>query len=98
MQIEDRTVNSPKAHYAENGVVVSITPENGTDFSLEELEMIVGGIISVHSMPNGRAIVVNDAAEALKLPYNASATEEWHNARMEGNILGNAITCSRKYL
>lgn len=51
-----------------------ITPANGTNFTLEEMQGIVGGYIQIINIGNGNVMVINEEGKLLNLPKNAHAT------------------------
>ena len=72
--------NAPKEH---------TTPKNGTDFSLEELQSIVGGYIEIVHLDDDEFImVVNEEGRLLGLPSNRDASSiAWQP------IVGTALLC-----
>lgn len=64
--------------YYANGEIKEVTPKNGTDFQLEELQEIVGGyiwVIGLQEDTEQRIIVVNDEGKLKGLQMNEKATE-----------------------
>lgn len=43
-----------------DGTIVEVTPQNGTDFQLEELQKIVGGYIEVLRLTDNEIMVANE--------------------------------------
>jgi hypothetical protein len=71
-----------------NGDTTYVDPKNGTDFSLEELQSIVGGDIEILNIPDygeihDRIFVINEEGKLNGLEYNEYATVM---ARMNGTI------------
>ena len=62
-----------------SGEVTEVKPANGTDFSLEELQTMVGGWIETFWVDNKRWIV-NEEGLLLDLPQNIKATETLEDA------------------
>ena len=62
------------------GEVIETKPNNGTDFSLEELQGIVSGYVEVIYLQDGRLILCDEDGRAKNKPYNHKATEEMHKA------------------
>lgn len=61
--------------YHTNGKVTMVEPKNGTDFSLEELQAIVGGYIEIlHTNDDNKIIVVNEEGKVNDLEVNRNAT------------------------
>ncbi|MBQ0161100.1 MAG: DUF3846 domain-containing protein [Bacteroidales bacterium] len=56
--------------YKANGEAFSVHPKNGTDFELEELQEMVGGLIEIVHLPKGMIAVVNEEGMILELPLN----------------------------
>lgn len=58
--------------------VTEVSPKNGTDFSLEELQGFVGGYIEIvyplTGAPKGSILVVNEEGKLIGLPVNGIAT------------------------
>lgn len=72
------------------GKVIEVTPKNGTDFSLEELQYIVGGIIEIVSTGAG-LMVLNEYGKLLGLDINQRATEIYGRRDI---IVGDVLVCS----
>lgn len=51
-----------------------VTPANGTNFSLEELQAIVGGYIELVQLPQDMEMYCNEEGKLKGLPYNSVAT------------------------
>ena len=58
-----------------NGEEQEVSPANGKDFSLEELQKFVGGSIEMGSTHDGRTLVFNEEGKLLGLPLNEKATK-----------------------
>lgn len=79
-----------------NGAEVIVSPKNGTDFSLAEMQAVVGGYIEVVFLDNGEIMVVNEEGKLNGLPYNVAATDYMKaNSRYDDFIVGNALVCKR---
>ena len=46
--------------YKQSGSVACVSPSNGTDFTLNELQNIVGGYIGLVRLSNGNVMVINE--------------------------------------
>lgn len=87
-----------------SGLITAITPDNGKDFSLKELQGYVGGLIDVAYLPSGKVMVVNDEGKLNGLPKNDLATEIWKQeypkAAYPWNndelIVGDVVMCDNK--
>jgi len=51
-----------------------VSPANGSDFKLRELQKVVGGLIEVVYLPNNKIMVANEEGLLMRLPPNRSAT------------------------
>lgn len=78
-----------------SGVVIEVTPKNGTDFSLEELQEIVGGYIGILHLKDKRIIVYDEEGELKNSPLNQKATEllNRNSYCVEGTIVGDVLVC-----
>ena len=69
-----------------------IEPKNGTDFSLEELQTIVGGYIEIVPLGDNRIMVVNEEGHLQNLPTNLVAS--FITAQFGiFDIVGNVLVC-----
>lgn len=74
----------------ERGVLEDIKPNDGKQFTLKELQGIVGGLIELVYTHDGKRMYINEEGKLNGLPYNGYATEQYrYNAH--DVILGNAI-------
>ena len=62
-----------------SGEIVPITPKNGKDFNLSEMQGYVGGYIEVLTPPGcpESHMIVNEEGKFNPLPINKLATELW---------------------
>lgn len=72
------------------GEVWEIEPKNKTDFSLEELQEIVGGYIEIVQLGNRKVMVANEDGVYLELPLNRKAS----NIYQRNLIVGDVVICS----
>ena len=80
--------------YKTTGEVIEVSPKNGTDFSLEELQAIVGGYIEVVSLRDGRLICVDEEGKLKGYERNHKATDVFRAAiRTNDFIVGDALVC-----
>lgn len=85
--------------YKASGEVVNVSPKNGKDFKLEELQEIVGGFIEVVTLSDNKIMVVNEEGKIEGLPKNHKATEIL-NANTDpmfefiDYIVGDALICN----
>lgn len=81
------------------GVIVDVTPDNGT-FELEEAQRHVEGYIEVVYLNEEYIMIVNEEGKFGK-EYNSVATGVaiLHNALLSGDFIsGNAVVCPSKML
>lgn len=57
-----------------DGKVVPVTPNNGLDFTLSELQKFVGGYIELMYLPEDKVLVVNEDGLFKGLSLNAFAS------------------------
>lgn len=80
--------------YKANGEKQEVTPENGKDFKLKQLQNIVGGLIDYVHLGNGEIMVFNDEGKLMRLPYNREATEIFQKAfQTDDFIVGDVLVC-----
>lgn len=82
------------------GEVIEVTPKNGTDFSLEEMQEIVNHngnhYIEVIYLPNDKLMIINEEGkcEHVNAPMNQKATEIFMDAFGPYDIIcGNVLVC-----
>ena len=86
--------------YYANGEIKEVTPKNGTDFQLEELQEIVGGYIWVIGLKEDaeqRIIVMNDEGKLKGLQMNEKATDlahEFNAIFTDDYIVGDVLVCN----
>lgn len=73
------------------GEEVEVTPKNGTDFQLEELQEMVGGSIEIVFLERGKMMVLNEEGKILGLPYNAKA-DAIYNSNFD-QLVGDVLYC-----
>lgn len=78
-----------------NGDIKDVQPKNGTDFSLEELQEIVGGWIQIVNLNDRQILVINEEGKLDGLPGNELATQVYCIAKQPyvDTIVGNALLC-----
>ena len=79
-----------------NGVEQEVSPKNGTDFSLEEMQGIVGGYIEIMPLDKtGEIMVLNEEGKLMRLPLNEKATDYFlQNSLFDDFIVGNVLVCN----
>lgn len=78
------------------GVTVGVTPANGTDYKLEELQRLVDGNIEIVTLTTNTIMVVNEEGKGC-LPKNVKATvmaKALGAIFPEDHIAGNALLCA----
>lgn len=63
-----------------DGRAIKVSPANGTDYSLKELQGFVGGLIQI-CRGKEKIYVVNDEGKLMGLPINGEATIKAHRDR-----------------
>lgn len=89
-----------------DGKIIEVTPKNGTDFQIEELNAFVGGYIEVIYPKSrmGALMIVNEEGKLRGLPHNELATRMWQEGaqagspRMDDPVVGNVLLCHRSQL
>lgn len=79
-----------------DGTIVEVTPQNGTDFQLEELQKIVGGYIEVLRLTDNEIMVANEEGK-FYCTYNHKATQiaKEHEAIYKNDyICGDVLICN----
>jgi hypothetical protein len=80
--------------YKADGSIIDVKPNNGTDFSLEELQEIVGGYIEIVGLMDNEIMVINEEGELIDLPFNENATQMYQEADgFYDYIAGDVLVC-----
>ena len=58
-----------------NGETIDITPENDTNFTLEELQKYVGGVIQIVGTKSQKLMIINEEGKLFNLKKNTKATK-----------------------
>jgi hypothetical protein len=74
-----------------------ILPEDGSHFSLEELQKIVGGYIQGVPLPRGRMLICNEDGMSLNLPLNPAASLAVTGYVCGDRILGNCVIADHSF-
>lgn len=78
-------------HIKSSGEVTQVTPENGSDFTLEELQKYVNGYIEMLHIPCSQMIIVlNEEGNINSLPPNEHATSI---CDYYGTLVGDVLYC-----
>ena len=78
------------------GVTVGVTPANGNDYSLEELQRLVDGRIEIVTLTTNSIMVINEDGKGV-YPKNVKATDMAKALGAifpEDHIAGNALLCA----
>jgi len=76
------------------GAIEEVTPQNGTDFQLPELNKIVGGYIEIVQTTTGEIMVCNEDGHALGLKFNSLASHLYPGFPPYP-VLGDVLVCNR---
>jgi hypothetical protein len=80
--------------YKADGSIIDVKPNNGTDFSLEELQEIVGGYIEIVSLMDNEIMVINEEGKLIDLPFNETATQMYQEVDgFYDYIAGDVLVC-----
>ena len=77
-----------------DGTVEDVKPANGTDFTLEELQKMVGGLIQVVPVFKSKYIVVDEEGRLKGYQHNVIASL-LVDGQINGDIVGDMVLCSR---
>jgi hypothetical protein len=85
------------------GEEIKVEPKNGTDFSLQELQKIVGGYVEIVDISENEYMIVNEEGHLVDLAYNKKATEIFKQSRYskfyrQHEIVGNVLICKRNQI
>lgn len=78
-----------------------VTPQNGTDYTYEELTNFVGGYIEIIRLSAHQIMVINEEGKLQGLDTNLLATEAAHLVNAIANndfIVGNCLLCDTKHV
>lgn len=80
--------------YKADGSIIDVKPNNGTDFSLEELQEIVGGYIEIVGLMDNEIMVINEEGKLIDLPLNETATHMYQEVDgFYDYIVGDVLVC-----
>lgn len=78
-----------------DGTSKQVAPKNGTDYSLDELQGFVDGLIEIVSSPNGeQTMVLNEEGLLLELDINIEASRLYYSWHKGYPIVGNVLVTS----
>ena len=83
-----------------DGTREKVSPANGSDFRLEEMQRMVGGIIEIVYFEDNTVMVINEEGKLLGLPLNMDATVIFRAHYPDSNdyILGGALVINKKQI
>ena len=79
------------------GEIMEVFPGNSSNFSLEEVQKIVGGLVELIYLPNSKEIMLlNEEGKLMQLPVNQKATElAKGKLGMWDVIVGDVLVCKK---
>jgi hypothetical protein len=79
-----------------DGMRQPVQPANGTDFTLEEMQAIVGGDIELVFLNETEIMVVNEEGKINNLTYNPAATRIFkeNHPGVSDYIVGDVLVCN----
>ena len=78
-----------------------VTPNNGKDYTLEELKTFVGGYIQIIQLTPSQIMVINEEGKLNGLKPNRLATETALLVKAIADndfIVGNCLVCDKKHV
>lgn len=76
-----------------DGTFEYVKPLDGTEFTLEELQKLVGGYIEIKKLHSGQFLVIDEEGKIKDKPVNLNASKLF-NALPYDYIVGDAVLCS----
>ena len=70
-----------------------VKPADGHEFTVQELNNLVGGYIEAYRLADGW-IVCNEDGQRLELPPNAAASAIWGLLGRRGPVVGDVLICA----
>lgn len=79
-----------------DGTRREICPANGTDFTLEEMQSIVGGYIELVELDGNTTMAVNEEGKLIPLSLNLEASRIFraHHPASKDFIVGDVLVCN----
>lgn len=79
-----------------DGNVEVVEPENGSTYSLKELNAFVGGYIELVYLSNGQLMVLNEEGKINDLPFNSLATALYNpHSVFQDYVVGDVLVCQQ---
>lgn len=87
-------------HISEGGHIERVTPANGSDFALEEVQKLVDGYIEIVYLKNDWIMIVNEEGKYTKGEnYSATLLAHMHGAiGAHDYICGDVVLCESEML
>jgi hypothetical protein len=76
-----------------NGEETNVIPNNKTDFSLDELQNYVGGLIETVRTKDNKIMVINEEGKINDLPINQKASALYQYNEFDF-IVGDVLICN----
>ena len=79
-----------------DGTRQPVQPANGSDFTLEEMQAIVGGYIELVELDGNTTMVVNEEGKLIPLSLNLVASRIFraHHPASKDFIVGDVLVCN----
>lgn len=68
-------------------------PANGRDYTLGELQKIVGGYVEIIKTPRGMFMVIDEEGKLNEKPVNIAATEIFRGLGVDDVVVGDVLYC-----
>lgn len=83
-----------------DGTRLETKPANGTDFTLDEMQSMVGGLIEIIELDEELSMVMNEEGKLLGLPYNKVADDIFHRyfSTTSDFIVGDVLVCNNELI
>lgn len=83
-----------------NGTRYTVVPQNGTDFTLKEMQAIVGGLIELIELDGENTMVINEEGKLLGMPCNVEASRRFisHFPSTSDFIVGDVLICNNNQI
>ena len=85
--------------YKTSGEIIPVYPQNGTDFTLQEMQSFVKGSIELIALKDGQFMIVNEEGKIFELEENVQATDLFRlSYNTTDYICGNALVTPSMYV
>ena len=75
-----------------NGDTQEVEPKNGTDFSLKEVQKIIGGYMQLVATTDGKIMATDEEGKLKQKPKNKEATKLYQYGEHDP-IVGDVLIC-----